>query len=397
MHRSGTSAITRALTTMGVELGDTLMAPIQSVNDKGFFEDIDFMSLNEELLRACGRTWFSLEPIQPSEADFLCNCGYLQKALQLLSEKVSSHQFFGLKDPRMAKLLPFWSRVLSLCDFNVQYILVFRHPMSVQQSIKIRDGFESVRSYYLWADYTLAALTYTQSMLKITVDYDDFIEDPRNEILRVARQLEANIDQEALELYQRNFLEKSLRHTHFKLEDLEKNDDIPVIVKKIYRYLLEKVKSSNLRVNQNESALIQKWQEEINEIRPVLRLIDQQQYQITELNAETVRRGEWALGLKDEIAQLNIELKQRDIQITDLDAETVRRGIWALGLKDEIAQLNTELKQRDIQITELDAETVRRGEWALGLKDEIAHLKTKLKQRDYQITELNAATVRRKT
>lgn len=136
-HRSGTSAITRALTTMGVELGDTLLMPMQGVNEKGFFEDIDFMSLNEELLRVCGRTWFSLEPIQQSEVDLLCNRGYLQKAIQLLREKVSKHQFFGLKDPRTAKLLPFWSRVFSLCDLHIQYILVFRHPSHSQLSFTL--------------------------------------------------------------------------------------------------------------------------------------------------------------------------------------------------------------------------------------------------------------------
>ena len=395
MHRSGTSAITRALTTMGVELGDSLMTPMQSVNDKGFFEDIDFMSLNEELLQACGRSWFSLEPIQLSEATLLCNRGYLQKAIQLLTKKVSTHQFFGLKDPRTAKLLPFWSRVFSLCDLHVQYLLVFRHPMSVQQSLKLRDRFESVLSYYLWADHTLAALIHTQGMLKIIVDYDGLIDDPHNEILRIARQLEATIDQEALELYQKDFLEKSLRHTHFKLEDLEKNDDIPVIVKKIYRFLLEKVKTSDLRITESESALIQTWQEEINEIGPVLRLVDRQQNQITELNAEIIRRGEWALGLKDEIAHLNIDLKQKEDQITELNAETIRRGEWALGLKDEIAHLNIDLKQKDNQITELNAETIRHGEWALGLKDEIAHLNIELKQKENQITDLNAETVRR--
>ena len=380
MHRSGTSTITHALTTMGVELGDTLLIPMQSVNEKGFFEDIDFTSLNEELLRACGRTWFSLEPLQSSEADFLCNRGYLQKAIQLLRKKVSTHQFFGLKDPRTAKLLPFWSRVFSLCDLDVRYLLVLRHPMSVQQSLKLRDRFESVLSYYLWAEHMLAALIYSQDLLKIIVDYDSLVEDPQNEILRVARQLEANIDQEALESYQRDFLEQSLRHTHFKLEDLEKNNDIPVIVKKIYRFLLEKVKSNDFRVTQNETVLIQKWQEEINEIRPLFRLLDQQQDQITELNAETVRRGEWALGLKNDIAHLNTELKQREDQITELNAETFRRGEWALGLKKEIDQLNTELKQREDQITELNAETVRRGEWALGLKAELKDEREKLRR-----------------
>lgn len=345
MHRSGTSAVTRALTTIGVELGDALLMPMQSVNDKGFFEDIDFVALNEEMLRACGRTWFSLDPIQPTEADFLCNHGYLQKAIELLREKVSAHQFFALKDPRTAKLLPFWSRVFSRCDFHVQYLLVFRHPMGVQQSLKQRDRFESVLSYYLWAEHTLYALKYTQGMLKIIVDYDYLVEDPESEIHRIARQLDANVDREELEVYKRDFINKSLRHANFKLNDLEKNSDIPAVVKNIYRLVLEKFECDNLRITQNELALIDKWQGEINETRPLLRLVDHQQNQITDLNAETVRRGEWALGLKDEIAHLYIELKQKENQINDLKAENVRRRERALGLKAELKAEREKLHQ----------------------------------------------------
>ena len=69
MHRSGTSALTRGLTTMGVMLGDRLMAAHPNINDKGFFEDIDFVALNEEILKACGRKWFSLEPLQPLDVE----------------------------------------------------------------------------------------------------------------------------------------------------------------------------------------------------------------------------------------------------------------------------------------------------------------------------------------
>ena len=54
MHRSGTSAITRGLQVMGVELGDRMMPPVEGNNSKGFWEDLDLYALNIEILNNIG-------------------------------------------------------------------------------------------------------------------------------------------------------------------------------------------------------------------------------------------------------------------------------------------------------------------------------------------------------
>lgn len=61
MHRSGTSAITRGLMVLGVELGDNLMPPAAD-NNKGFFEDVDVNAINVELYRSLGhgQDWHTL-------------------------------------------------------------------------------------------------------------------------------------------------------------------------------------------------------------------------------------------------------------------------------------------------------------------------------------------------
>ena len=40
MHRSGTSAITRALNVLDVDLGDRLLPPVDGDNAKGYFVDL---------------------------------------------------------------------------------------------------------------------------------------------------------------------------------------------------------------------------------------------------------------------------------------------------------------------------------------------------------------------
>ena len=63
MHRSGTSAVARALKAVGVSLGDTLIPPSIGVNDRGFWEDAEINALNIELLEALGHDWHTLGPI----------------------------------------------------------------------------------------------------------------------------------------------------------------------------------------------------------------------------------------------------------------------------------------------------------------------------------------------
>jgi hypothetical protein len=83
MHRSGTSAITRGLMVLGVELGDHLMPPAPNDNDKGFFEDIDVNAINVELYRSLENhpNWHTLAPVPRSELlhekKLLCGCGQL--------------------------------------------------------------------------------------------------------------------------------------------------------------------------------------------------------------------------------------------------------------------------------------------------------------------------------
>lgn len=71
MHRSGTSAITRGLQVLGVNLGDNLMPPVEGNNAKGFFEDLDLNALNVELLQTLRSDWDYLSPIEDSDVEKL--------------------------------------------------------------------------------------------------------------------------------------------------------------------------------------------------------------------------------------------------------------------------------------------------------------------------------------
>jgi len=107
MHRSGTSAITRGLQALGVQLGDRLLPAHADANAKGFWEDVDVLALNMELLRAIGSDWDHVRPVGAAEVRLLRESGFAARAAQLLRSKMGSAARYGFKDPRVARLLGF--------------------------------------------------------------------------------------------------------------------------------------------------------------------------------------------------------------------------------------------------------------------------------------------------
>src|SRR5512145_663953 len=100
MHRSGTSAITRALLDMGVELGTDLMPPMEGNNPTGFWEDMGIFRRSEALLRAVGRSWDSVTLIEPWRWQDPAVAAARADMVQYLRETFGTAPLWGFKDPR---------------------------------------------------------------------------------------------------------------------------------------------------------------------------------------------------------------------------------------------------------------------------------------------------------
>ncbi len=239
MHRSGTSAISRALRTLGVELGDRLMPAIAGINAKGFWEDLDINALNIEMLNALGSDWHHLSPITAREVEAWRKEGYFLRAVELLRQKVGDAPVFGFKDPRVAKLLPFWKEVFRHCGYAVNYILVCRHPLSVVKSLEARDRLPAGKSYLLWVEHVVVSLLGTRGEKRFVVDFDRMMQAPDAELARMAERLGLTIDPVDLAIYKDEFLDEQLRHTVYAPLDLTLDEKCPPVAREIYECLLE--------------------------------------------------------------------------------------------------------------------------------------------------------------
>ena len=323
MHRSGTSVVTRGLQVMGVELGSRLMPPFAGNNSKGFWEDIDINTLNIEMLHSLKSDWHFLAPIQPEEVDTLCRNGYLQRALELLQVKTTGVQLFGFKDPRVAKMLPFWKKVFAQAQAKIDYVVVIRHPLSVCQSLAKRDGFDFEKSYLLWLDHVIGSLVGTEGEDRVLVDYDLLIQEPDSEITRIAKGLKLSINTADLEKFKTEFLDRELRHTTYQLHELTLDNAAPPLVREIYSSLLELAAHNSSLQEVTLKNKTGQWNKEFIRMRSMLVLADKLGSRITTISAERNALSSERDALLAENARVLQALREKEQVAQKLTNETL--------------------------------------------------------------------------
>jgi glycosyltransferase involved in cell wall biosynthesis len=399
MHRSGTSTITRALMTMGVELGDRLMPPVDGNNSKGFWEDIDINALNIEMLKFLNSDWHYLSSISSADVVVLKQNGFLDKATILLSKKIHDKSIFGFKDPRVTKLLPFWREVFEYCNFDIKYVLVIRNPLSVAKSLQKRDGFSIFKGYLLWLAHVIESLSVLTDGSSILVDYDLLIKSPDQEIIRIAKHLKLNVSQDELLTFKNEFVDQTLRHTFFSIDDLKNDSLCPPIVTKTYDSLLNFAKYeksifqesiqkfiSNLKIEFNttrsESLLIDelygqleclsiKENDHINQIQHLNRSLDIKDQQNKILNHEAELRDQAINKLIKEVEardqrinELNLEIQSNEKRINELNLEIQSN-------EKRINELNLEIQSNELKVEELNQLTIENSTTILSLQSSV--------------------------
>ena len=241
MHRSGTSAITRGLQVLGIDLGERLMPPAEGNNEKGFFEDVDIAAINVELLNSFGQDWHTLSLIPADELLHEKYAGLRLRAIELLRSRLRDIDHFGLKDPRMCRLLPFWQRVFEHLQIRVFYVIAARNPLSVAKSLEARDRIPAEKSHYLWLQHVLPSVLLTQGARRVLVDYDLLMDNPQQQIARMAMALglDCKLDPIRLAEFSRDFLDANLRHANYKPEDVLESPLVPNPVRSAVMLLAE--------------------------------------------------------------------------------------------------------------------------------------------------------------
>jgi glycosyltransferase involved in cell wall biosynthesis len=252
MHRSGTSLITRSLKSLGVELGENLLPPVEGHNDKGYWEDKEFNAINMALLSLLDIDWHTLTVIEDSEFRSNTLESVRNRALGFLREKSTYSTCFGLKDPRASILLPFWKSVFLELGLNVKYIITCRNPLSVASSLSYPHEIKTEKSLFLWFIYSLKSLKHSDINNCLVVSYERMMQEPHSQITRLASFLDLHTNERESEISQftNEFLDKRLQHNAFTIDDVK--NKVPGNIVELYlimRKLAEdKAKIDNINI-----------------------------------------------------------------------------------------------------------------------------------------------------
>ena len=293
VRRSGTSAITKGLETMGVSIIESAKTPFNSFNEKGYWEDLEIHDFNMQLIGALEpveNRWRSIVPLTEKEVDFLCERGFLKQGADLLLSKLSmGSQPLGLKDPRFSILLPFWKRVFKTCNLAVSFIISLRHPFSTVASMKaFASACEPINNHHAkfswaWNSFFGKCLKYTAGEKRIIVDYDEFLAQPAFQIKRIASALNLQVQEDLLKKYSTDFIDPAL--CHFNIHEISK-DSLSYDQKlalEIYEQLLL-VAHDQASWSQLES-FFEKWNASVAAVEPLLTMVEKNEQTILLLQA----------------------------------------------------------------------------------------------------------------
>jgi hypothetical protein len=180
MHRSGTSMVARLLNVCGLDLGpERDLLPPAFDNPAGFWENADFVRLNDALLRARGGSW-ERPPAMPG-AD-----GELRGRALGLVGRLAGRGPWGWKDPRCCLTLPFWRALLP----GLRVLVCVRHPPAAARSLAARGGVPYGEALALWLEYNRRVLAAVPPAGRVVTHYESYFEAPRAELRRVLRLLD---------------------------------------------------------------------------------------------------------------------------------------------------------------------------------------------------------------
>lgn len=239
MHRSGTSAFSRGLQSLGVYLGDSFL-DTKPDNPTGYWEDRNIVQFNDRVLAVLGLKWEEVGLIEEQR--------WLQPEIQALREEAAgylksqftAHGLWGFKDPRTVRILPFWRPLLESLDVDDTYVVAIRNPLSVASSLLKRQYMQPSTSHALWLVYIVPYLHEIAKRQFVVADYDLLMNDPQGQMERIARHLQIPLDvrqSEEVAHFATDFLQPELRHHVFTREDFDTIPHVSLLTREAFLWL----------------------------------------------------------------------------------------------------------------------------------------------------------------
>jgi GT2 family glycosyltransferase len=349
-HRSGTSMLTRLLHHCGLYLGrEKDLMPPAADNPDGFWENLRFVKLNDELLSAVGAAW-DLPPFHHEDFGSRSVETIRYKA-RLLLEEFDSNPVWGWKDPRNCLTLRFWQKLVP----SLKTIIIVRNPLEATASMHHRNGTSYGLGLRLWEIYNRRLLASTDPHQRMITTYDAFFQDPGS-VLREVMSFVGLPESERLSGAV-GLISLHRRHKTFTLEQLI-DAGIGKALVTFYQHLL-KGAPGHETLEKNKTSKAQAKADQLagssTNIKIIIPESEDIRHQLAGRQDDLARTQQTIEGLRQELAAKSVrsaaEINRRDGRIEELQK--------AYAHLDQV--LAREVSQRDKLLAELER---TRGELA---------------------------------
>jgi hypothetical protein len=343
--------------------------PPASENPEGFFEHLDFVSLNDEVLNEAGAGWDCPPPASTNWMDAAFD-RHRERARELAAP-LAARGVWGWKDPRTSLTIPFWESALGL----LRVVLVVRNPLEVVTSLHRRNGFSIALSLTLWQIYAERVLAATSPDRRIVSHFDAWFVDPAAEAVRLVQALGLPGWEAEGERPDPNV---GLRHHRKTLEDLRQSG-LPALTIETYRALCSEAG----------------WWEGDDAQEPVTDTRDTDSVVLRGIGRVNLLRVENE-SLRRNIADFITAIEGRDSRVSELEAALRMHEASRLELEaflrerdGRLRERNAVLQIRDAQIR--DAAIAERDQLAAARDAELGKTSAELSAARERVNELERA------
>jgi SAM-dependent methyltransferase len=213
MHRSGTSALSGLLATIGCD-GPANPMPATSMNPKGYFESDPIYRLHEEMFLSAGTSWDDFRPFPQDWLHSPKADEFRSKMQEVVASEYGDSSLFVVKDPRICRIVPFWSDVLVGMGIQPLAVHTHRNPLEVATSLVERDLMDRAYGEFLWLCHVIEAEHGSRQLPRAFTSYDRLLKNWVPEVRRLSKALGLTWPRftAANASTHENFVEPKLRH-----------------------------------------------------------------------------------------------------------------------------------------------------------------------------------------
>jgi hypothetical protein len=143
---------------------------------------------------------------------------------------------WGLKDPRIARLLPLWRQVFADLQVEPRYVFCIRDPVQVARSLTARDDLAREQAEYRWLVYNADAVTGLAAAPVCIIPYEHWF----NDRLQTASRLAAWAGCAPLPATMHDLIDPALRH------DARESDAARPLARRLHQLLQRNATAARL-------------------------------------------------------------------------------------------------------------------------------------------------------